>query len=333
MKKYGLIDLHLHLDGSLSVKSVRELAAMQGMAVNEGDADLLKRLQVGPDCKDLNEYLEKFSFPCSLLQTREAITLAVRNLLEELREQGLLYAEVRFAPQLHLLQGLTQMEVVEAAVQGLSQGGLKANLILCCMRGSGNHARNLETVDAAARYLGRGVCAVDLAGAEALYPTAGFEDVFARAKHLGVPCTIHAGEAAGPESVYDALKFGAARIGHGVRSVEDPALLRRLAEEKIPLELCPTSNLNTNIFPDIGQYPLKKLLDAGVRVTVNTDNITVSGVTLQSEWEKLIDAFSLTQTQIRKIQQNAVEASFAPEDVKRWLTEQILEHFGITGSE
>ena len=323
IENYGLIDLHLHLDGSLSLASVRDLAEMQNIPVEPDDEKLLKMLQVGPDCKDLNEYLEKFAFPGSLLQKPEAITRAVENLRRELKEQGLLYAEIRFAPQLHLLQGLTQRQVVQAAAEGLKADGVKAELILCCMRGDRNHEENLETVRLTAEFLGKGVCATDLAGAEALFPNPGFEDLFALARELGVPFTIHSGEALGPESVYQALAFGTKRLGHGVRSVEDPALLKRLAEEQVTLELCPTSNLNTNIFESIEDYPLLPLMNAGVRVTLNTDNIMVSGVTLQSEWEKVIRTFGLTDEQILTLQKNAVEASFASPEVKQWLLEQV----------
>ena len=320
---YGLIDLHLHLDGSLSLASVRDLAQLQNIAVEPDDEKLLNMLQVGPDCRDLNEYLEKFAFPCSLLQKSEAITRSVENLRRELKEQGLLYAEIRFAPQLHTLQGLTQHQVVEAAVKGLKADGVRANLILCCMRGDGNREENLETVRLTAEFLGKGVCAADLAGAEALFATGMFEDVFALARELGIPYTIHAGEAAGPESVYKALEFGALRLGHGVRSVEDPALLEHLAREGVTLELCPTSNLNTSIFPCIEAYPLIPLMEAGVRVTVNTDNTTVSGVSLRSEWEKVITAFHLTPEQIRSLQKNAAEAIFADAATKKWLLEKV----------
>ena len=323
MNKYGLIDLHLHLDGSLSLASVQELAEMQNIPVEQDDGKLLKLLQVGPDCKDLNEYLEKFSFPCSLLQRPEAITRAVENLRRELKDQGLLYAEIRYAPQLHLIQGLTQRQVVQAAVDGLKADGVRANLILCCMRGDRNHGENLETVRLAAEFLDKGVCAVDLAGAEALFPTGTFEEEFKLARELGVPCTIHAGEAAGPESVYTALSFGTKRLGHGIRSVEDPKLLKRLAEEGITLELCPTSNLNTNIFSSLEDYPLLRLMEAGVRVTINTDNTMVSGVSLESEWEKVIGTFHLTDDQILKLQKNAVEASFASPEVKKWLLAEL----------
>ena len=322
-RNYGLIDLHLHLDGSLSVKTVRELAQMQNMEVPADDAKLLEMLQVSKDCKDLNEYLEKFSFPCSLLQMKEAITLAVYNLLEELKEQGLLYAEIRFAPQLHTLKGLDQKAVVEAAVEGLYKSDMKANLILCCMRGDTNQKENLETLDVAEMFLGKGVCAVDLAGAEALYFTDAFKDLFAVADAKGLPRTIHAGEAMGPESVWSALEIGTKRIGHGVRSLEDCTLVRKLAEEGITLEMCPTSNLNTNMFPSIEEYPLRKLMDAGVKVTLNTDNMTVSGVTIRSEMEQVIETFRLTDEECRQLLCNAAEASFADENVKAWLLELI----------
>ena len=321
---FGLIDLHLHLDGSLSLESVRDLARMQNIEVEADDEKLLKLLQAGPDCKDLNEYLEKFAFPCSLLQKPEAITRSVENLRRELKEQGLLYAEIRFAPQLHLLQGLTQRQVVQAAVDGLKAEGVKANLILCCMRGDRNREENLETVRLTAEFLGKGVCAADLAGAEALFATETFEDVFALARELNIPYTIHAGEAAGPESVYKALEFGAKRLGHGVRSAEDAALLKQLAKDGITLELCPTSNLNTNIFNTIEEYPLLSLMEAGVRITINTDNIMVSGVSLQSEWEKVVNAFHLTRAQILQLQKNSAEAVFADDTVKQWLLEQII---------
>lgn len=326
-KTDGLIDLHLHLDGSLSLATVRELAAMQSIEVPEDDHTLLRTLQVSPSCRDLNEYLEKFDFPCSLLQIPAAITKSVSNLCTELAQQGLIYAEIRFAPQFHTGKGLTQDQVVEAAVAGLDQEKFKANLILCCMRGDSNRAANLETVRVAAQYLGKGVCAVDLAGAEALFPTEHFGEVFALAAELGVPYTIHAGEACGPESVCAALRFGTKRLGHGVRSVEDGALMARLAAEGVSLELCPTSNLNTCIFADIRDYPLRRLMEAGVKVTINTDNMMVSGVSLASEMALVTQAFGLTVEERKTLALNAAQASFASEEVRQWLFRQIEARF------
>lgn len=327
LQPYALIDLHLHLDGSLSLDSVRELAAMQGIEIETDDAALLRRLQVSPTCRDLNEYLEKFDFPCSLMQTAPALTHCVSRLRRELAEQGLLYAEIRFAPQFHTGKGLTQAQVVEAAAAGLAGEGCQANLILCCMRGDSNHAENLETVRVAEEYLGRGVCAIDLAGAEALFPTENFEDLFRLAAQRGIPYTIHAGEACGPDSVYTALRFGTRRLGHGVRSVEDPALTARLAAEGVTLELCPTSNLNTSIFADITAYPLRQLMAAGVAVTINTDNMMVSGVSLASEMALVTDTFGLTRQELKILALNAAKASFASAEVRDWLFRQIEARF------
>lgn len=312
------IDLHLHLDGSLSLATVKELADMQKIVIPETEDEIRKKLTVSEDCRNLNEYLDKFAFPCSLLQTREGITTAVYRLQEELKHQ-LLYAEIRFAPQKHCEKGLSQEEVVEAALEGLNRSDFPANLILCCMRGENNDSENKKTVEVAARYRNQGVCAIDLAGAEALYPTERYEGLFFYAKQLGIPYTIHAGEADGPESVRKALSFGANRIGHGVRSLEDPELIEYLAKTGIPLELCPTSNLNTAIYPDIHCFPLRELMDAGVVVTINTDNMSVSGTTMEKEMNKLRGAFDLTEGEEEKFVENGVRVSFASDRQKKIL--------------
>jgi adenosine deaminase len=325
MKTPGLIDLHLHLDGSLSVKSVKELAALQNIEIPEKEEELLKLLRINDDCKDLTEYLEKFAFPGMLLQTKEAVALSVYNLQEELKEQGLIHAEIRFAPQLHTHKGLSQREVIEAAIEGLNRSDFSAGLILCCMRGNDNHEENLETVKLAKDYLGKGVVCVDIAGAEALFPTENFGDLFALAKELEIPYTIHAGEADGPKSVYKALEFGTKRLGHGVRSLEDPELVEKIAAEGITLELCPTSNIHTCMFPSIEEYPLRKLMEAGVKVTINTDNMTVSNINLAKEFGKLIAAFDLTDEEIKGFARNSVNACFADEETKKVLLKKIDE--------
>lgn len=309
-KKYALIDLHIHLDGSLSLASARALADMQGIALPEDDETLLRMLRVSDNCQSLNEYLEKFALPLTLLQTSEAISEAVLRLCRELAEQGLAYAEIRFAPQLHCERGLTQDAVVEAAIRGMKKSGFYASLILCCMRGGDNLQKNLLTVEVASRFLGKGVCAIDLAGAEALYSTDSFAEVFEYARSLSIPFTVHAGEADGPESVYAALSFGARRIGHGVRSVEDGALLKRLAESGVVLELCPTSNLNTRVLDDLKDYPIRRFLDAGVMITINTDNISVSATSLANEYQKLADALELTEAELKKIALCSISATF-----------------------
>ncbi len=323
-----LIDLHLHADGALSVDTAIKLAEMQGVTLPTTDREALSRLLTVPaDCRDLNEYLEKFALPCSLMLTKETISEAFFRIKEELREKGLIYAELRFAPQLHLSQGLTQEEVVEAALAGCARSALKSNLILCCMRGDGNRAENMETVRLAAAYRDKGVVAVDLAGAEALYPTEDFADIFAAARGLDLPFTIHAGEAAGAESVRQALEFGASRIGHGVHSLQNEAVVARLRERGIPLELCITSNLQTKAEESPETYPLKELMAAGVTVTLNTDNPTVSGTTMRAELELAKSAFGLTNDDIKQLLFNAANHAFADEATKGDLAAAIERAF------
>ncbi len=322
----ALMDLHLHLDGSLSISSVKELAKMQNIEL-PNDSELKKKLTVSPNCHDLNEYLEKFEYPLSLLQTREALSVAVYNLCEELKEQGLIYAEIRFAPLLHTQKGLSIHDAVSACIDGLNQSDFKAGLILCCMRSDSEHENNENTIRTAKEFLGKGVYAIDLAGAEGLYPTRDFEDLFELANELGVPFTIHAGEAAGPESVMTALKFGAKRIGHGVASANSPKLMKKLAEKGVTLELCPSSNIQTKIFSNLSEFPLRKLINAGVRVTINTDNMTVSHTTLENEFELLDSEFLLSENEIKKLLLNSVSACFASEKTKKLLRKIIISEY------
>lgn len=326
----GLTDIHVHLDGSISFGTARKLAAMQGMEKKD-DRALALLMSASPECRDLNEYLTKFEYPLSLLQTEEALEWSVCDLLKEQEAQGMIYSEIRFAPQFHGRRGLDQERAAAAALRGRARyrrerggEGMKSRLILCCMRGTDNEAANLETVEAAAAFLDQGVGGLDLAGAEGLYPTENFKRVFERAVRYNVPFTIHAGEAAGPDSIWQALALGAVRIGHGVRCLEDRKLVNYLADNKIPLELCPTSNLNTRIFANIRQYPLPELMAAGILVTVNTDNMTVSGVTVKKELELAADTFGLAPSQINQLLINSIEGAFLPADEKVFLKNKII---------
>ena len=312
----NLVELHLHLDGALSIDNCRKIAQIQDIDIPLDDNEIGKMMMVSSDCHDLNEFLTKFEFPLSLLQTTDGIKNAVKNLQEELIEQGIIYAEIRFAPQLHLEKGLNQDEVVEAAIEGLNSSSLKSNLILCCMRGNDNHDANMETVRIAKKYLGKGVCAVDLAGAEGLYPTIDFKDIFDYAKELDIPFTIHAGEADGPSSVNDAINFGAKSIGHGVRAIEDINTVKLIADKGITLEVCPTSNICTSIYNNICDIPIKELMDKGVNITINTDDPTVCNTKLKDELILIANAFNFNYDDIVKLQLNAINASFANHEVK-----------------
>jgi len=310
-----MVDLHLHLDGSLSAEFVLAQAEKDGIVLPATSVDgLMPYLTVGDSCESLNEYLEKFDLPLSVLQTEDALEKSVYDLMKRLSEEGVEYAEIRYAPQLHMQRGLVQEAVVEATLSGLKNAirdlKIDGKLILCCMRMADNQLANLQTVEVAKRYLGQGVAAIDLAGAEALFATKNFEEIFALASKYDIPFTIHAGEADGPESIRDALKFGASRIGHGVRCIEDPALVEELIKRNIPLEVCPISNAQTKACPDIAHHPILKLLDYGVCVTVNTDNRTVSNTNLNKEFEALRRELQMTDAQKEKMIANAYAARF-----------------------
>jgi len=323
IEKSCLIDLHLHLDGSISVPMARRLAELDGKTLDLDDAELGRMLSVTSDCRDLNEYLQKFDFTARLLETREQLSECMYLLQEELAQMGYLYAEIRFAPQRHGARGLSQRDAIEAVLDGRARSDFEANVILCCMRGDDTHEANLETVRLASEYLGRGVVALDLAGAEALFPTEDYRDVFELARELGVPFTIHAGEADGPASVRAALSFGAARIGHGLRAAEDDELLAFLAEHRITLETCPTSELQTSIIDDYSTFPLRKLLDQGISVTVNADNMGVSGTDVRRELLLVSNVFGLTDAEVQQLLINAAHAAFASESLKEELVRRI----------
>ena len=320
------IELHLHLDGALTVEIARKLALLQGINLpTEEEAELKKLLTVPPDCRSLNDFLKCFALPLSLMQTPEGLTEAVRLVADHIRSQGVIYAELRFAPQLHRERGMTQENAVQAALRGLALTKLKANLILCCMRGEGNEAENEETLRLAEKYLVKdgGVVAIDLAGAEALFPTKNYRELFAKARVAGVPFTIHAGEADGPESVRLAIEYGASRIGHGVRSCEDPEVVRLLKERGIYLEMCPTSNRQTHAVENMADYPLADYLKQGLKVTINTDDMGIEGTTLAEEFKDVERRFGLTAGQKKEILRNSVEGAFTTETVKEVLLKQL----------
>lgn len=302
--------LHLHLDGSLRPETVKNWLCEEGI---HSELHVIKeKLMVSKDCRNLNQYLEKFDLPIKLLQTEEHIRQATFELYEDLAMQNVNYAEVRFAPSLHLNNGLNYTQVVESAISGMNKAknkySINGNLILCCMRGNDNLEKNIETVKIAKQYLGKGVCAIDLAGAESLFPTKNFEDIFKLAQELNIPFTIHAGESDGPESIKNALKFGAKRIGHGIRCIEDKELMQELKNKKILLEICPTSNLQTQAVT--GKYPLEEIYNSGILVSINTDNNTVSNTDIEQEYNWVLENTNLTLEDLIKMNKNAEEAIF-----------------------
>jgi adenosine deaminase len=313
------IDLHLHLDGAITLDIAKKLASLQNIELpTDNDEELEKLLSVPDDCESLNDFLQCFELPLTLLQTPEGLTEAVRLVSDNIQSQGVIYAEIRWAPQLHTDNGMTQEDAIKAALEGLKKTNLKANLILCCMRGEGNEKQNNETLELAKKYLVEdgGVVAIDIAGAEALYPTSNYKDLFAKAKEYGIPFTIHAGEADGPESVENAIEFGTKRIGHGVRSYEDPEVVELIKREGVTLEMCPTSNRQTHAIEDMSKYPFMDYLNQGVKVTLNTDDMGIERTTLANEFRYMEKNFNLTYEQEKTILLNSINAAFTTKETK-----------------
>ena len=309
MKK---IELHLHLDGSLNIAYACRLMGR----------DVTEEL-VSIHDKSLSEYLEKFELPIKLLQTKEDIETFSSLLAKDLESEEVLYAEVRFCPLLHV-GVLSAEEVIDAVLAGFQKvPEVKINLILCMMRNF-SMKKNKEIIRLAKEYQNRHVVAIDLAGDEASYPTSTFAPLFEEARKEQIPYTIHAGEADGAESVSAAIQFGTKRIGHGVRSIESDKIVNELIENSITLEICPKSNIDTGVYSSIENHPIKKLLDAGVLVTINTDNRTVSNTSLEYEYDLLRQTFGFTDVDFFKFNINAINAAFLSDDEKEELKKQLL---------
>ena len=307
------VELHCHLDGSLNPVSVQEMLAMEVPK---------EKLMVRPDCTSLTEYLEKFDLPLMCLQDKNGIVRAAYELVRDVAKENVKYIEVRFAPMLHLNKGLTCREVIDYVVEGLKKGekefGVFASAIVCAMR---HHSleQNLEMLYTAKEFLGKGVCALDLAGDESVYPTELFRPLFLKAAEYGMPFTIHSGECGSVENVRVAIELGAKRLGHGIALAKDEELQKICAERRIGIEMCPTSNLQTKAVESMGDYPLKKFMLQGIPVSIHTDNRTVSGTTLAEEFELAKTQLKLTEEMILQCTKNAIETAFADDDIKETL--------------
>ena len=266
-----------------------------------------------------------FELPVSLLQTKEGLSEAVKLVADNIQSQGVIYAEFRFAPQKHQDKNMTQKDAIEAALDGLKKTSLKVNLILCYMRGDDNDEDNNITLELAKEYLVKdgGVVAVDIAGAEALFKTEKYEELFRKTKEYNIPYTIHAGEADGSESVKKALEFGALRIGHGVRSFEDPEVLEMLKKRSVTLEMCPTSNRQTFAVEDMSKYPFMDYLRQGIKVTLNTDDMGIERTNIAKEFEYMEKNFGLTYEDEKTILLNSVNAAFTTDEVKAKLKKEL----------
>ena len=331
--------LHDHLDGGLRPTTVIELAEETGypdLPTKDPD-DLSEWMTRGASRKDLLLYLETFAHTVGVMQTRDALVRVARECAEDLAADGIVYAEVRYAPEQHLHGGLGLDEVVEAVQEGFRQGadrtGIRIGTLLTAMRTA---ARSLEIAELAVRWRDRGVVGFDIAGAEAGHPPTRHLDAFERVRRENFHLTIHAGEGFGVPSIWEALQLcGAERLGHGVRLVDDietsadgPPRLGRLADlvrdRRVPLELCPTSNVHSGAAPSIEEHPIGMLMDLKFRVTVNTDNRLMSATTLSQEFAQLVDAFGIGWDRVRRLTINAMKSAFLPFDERVRLLDEVI---------
>ncbi|RYM00489.1 adenosine deaminase [Sporolactobacillus sp. THM7-7] len=315
LEKIPKVDLHFHLDGSVRPETIKQIAQEEGLAIPDLPNDaLIRYMQVDRNCNNLQDYLSKFDFVLNYMQSARALEQTAYDAIEQVSAHNCQYLEVRFAPQLHRKNGLSVHDVVSHVLKGLNRGekqfGVVTRAILICLRGH-THKENMEVVEAAADFLGKGVVAVDLAGDEAGYPPERYRDIFQAAQKKNIPITIHAGEAGGPENIDEAIHhLGAVRIGHGVRLREDPQLLNTIKENGIPLEMCPISNIQTKAVKGWDDYPIRQYFDQGVHVTVNTDNITVSNTNITKEYAKLIKHYRFSIPEIVKLISFGLNAAF-----------------------
>lgn len=317
------VELHLHLDCSLSYQVVQHLRP-------DITEEAYRQSFIGPPkCHDLADFLTRAINGVQLMQTEEALRLVTLDLFEQLQADNVLYAEIRFAPLLHTEKGLEPAEVVRiinaATEEGIAKTGIKAGLILCTLRHY-SEAQSMETVRLVEQFAGSHVVGFDIAADEAGFPIDEHIAAFAYASEKSIHCTAHAGEARGADSVWETLQnFHPQRIGHGVRSAEDPRLVEYLRRRNIHLEVCPTSNIQTNIYESMRDHTVDQLYRSGLSLSINTDTRTISNVTLGKEYQNLIDTFQWEKAHFLKCNLEALEHAFIGETEKNVLRQQLLK--------
>jgi len=304
--------LHEHLDGGLRPQTLLELCRARNLATPADDpAALAGWVQANANSGSLGRYLAGFKLTVEAMASLPAIERVAFEAAEDARADGCVLAEFRIAPLLMQAFGLQGEVVVEALIAGLARSALRCGLIVCAMRHEPPE-HTLRAAKLAARYAGAGVIGFDLAGAEAGHPPADHAAAFAAARDAGLGLTCHAGEADVGARVLEAAALGATRIGHGIHIVDDAANLRRARELGLHFEVCPSSNVHTGAAASLAAHPLQRMLQAGLSVSLSTDNRLMSGVSLSGELQVMHDLLGLSLTQIRQMQRHAVQASFIP---------------------
>jgi adenosine deaminase len=328
-------DLHCHLDGSLRLGTILDLARAQQVKLPEETPEGLARaMHQGQICANLEDYLRAFEITLSVLQTEEALFRAAYELAIDCAAENVRYLEVRYSPVLHTRRGLKVTSIVDAVLDGLRtakrETGIKSNVIVCGIRHI-DPATSLRLAELAVAFKNRGVVGYDLAGAEEGHPSRDHQAAFQLILNNNVNVTIHAGEAYGPESIAQAVHYcGAHRIGHGVRLRENGDLLNYVNDHRIPLEMCPSSNVQTRSVADIRSHPLKFYFDFGLRVTVNTDNRLITDTTCTKELLIAHREMGFTLEDIATLVVQGFKSAFLPFREKSDLLKQVNREIAET---
>ncbi|WEV45500.1 adenosine deaminase [Streptococcaceae bacterium ESL0687] len=325
-------ELHCHLDGSLSMDLIRELAQKSQLEIPQNDDVLRTKIHASEQVKSLADYLLCFDFVLPLLQTAENLSLASYDLARQANLDKVKYMEIRFAPRLHTREGLSLKQVVEAVCLGFERAeadfDIKMGGIICGLR----HESPEDLLDLLDLFTQKGLSSkyingFDLAGDEKNFPPGLFTDLLAKIKKQEINLTLHAGECGCGQNVLESIELGATRIGHGVAIGELPQEFSNLAKQGIVFEMAPTSNFQTRAIDSLENYPFKKLYEAGVLVTINTDNRTVSNTNLNKEYQKIADWYDFEPKDFLKVNLNALEGAFINQEEKDQLREEFISSY------
>ncbi len=334
LRQWPKAELHVHLDGCLRAATMLELARQHGVRLPAETPETLTAALSTKNARNLEEYLQNYTYTLAVMQTPAALERIAYEFVVDAAAENIRYVEVRYSPLLHR-PAMSLAQAIEAPLRGVERAraetGTRVGLIMCAIR-TLPPADSLELARAAADYARAGVVAFDLAGAEAGHPARDHAPAFRHAAAHGLACTCHAGEADGAAAIHEALHVcGASRIGHGTRLEEDPALLADVVEREIPLEMCLTSNLHTHAVASIAQHPFKRYLEAGVRVSLNTDGRLMDGITLTDEYHLAHTSLGLTEEQLKQSVLNACEAAFLPDFEKVALVARVRTELEALG--
>lgn len=319
------VELHLHLDISLSFEAASQLDAAL-------TREIFARDFVAPaKCTNLVDFLNRVPPILELLQTEGGLRLLVQDVFNQLAEDHVVYVELRFAPLQHTQLGLTPKDVVRIVEDAVDRSSkdvdIEARLILCSLRHF-SAEQSMQTVKLVDQFRGSRVVAFDLAGDEAGYPLTAHLEAFRFAADRRIAITSHAGEASGPQSVWQTLQsIKPSRIGHGVRSIEDPALVEYLKLKQIHLEICPSTNVQLNVFPTYAEHSIDRLFRQDISLGISTDNRTLTPLTLNQEYEKLATTFGWDKNDFLKCNLNAIRAAFMPQPIKEGLMRQVAQAY------